>query len=82
MHQMTVRSDLADNQYAKADPRLVALNELVGKGDTPKALNYGQTFNDPNGPALGMFQAALFGNNAKAALEAGSAAVDASLTAK
>lgn len=82
MHQMTVRSDLADNQYAKADPRLVALNELVGKGDTPKALNYGQTFNDPNGPALGMFQAALFGNNAKAALEAGAAAVDASLTAK
>jgi multiple sugar transport system substrate-binding protein len=79
MNQLTVRSDLADNEFAAADPRVVTLNELVGIGDTPKALNYGQTFNDPNGPALSTFRDALFGADAKAALTSGNDAISASL---
>lgn len=79
MNQLTVRSDLAQNKYAQADPRMVRLNELVGLGDTPKALNYGQTFNDPNGPALSAFREALFGSDAKAALDAANAAISSSL---
>jgi len=76
---LTVRSDLASNEYAAQDPRVVTLNELVGEGDTPKSLNYGQTFNDPNGPALTAFREALFGDDAKAALEAHNDAISASL---
>lgn len=79
MNQLTVRSDLADNKYSSADPRLVRLNELVGIGDTPKALNYGQTFNDPNGPALAVFRDALFGADAEKALVDGNDAISASL---
>jgi len=79
MNQLTVRSDLAANEYAQADPQIVRLNELVGLGDTPKALNYGQTFNDPNGPALSAFREALFGDDAKAALDAANDAISSSL---
>lgn len=76
---LTVRSDLAENEYAMEDPRVVTLNQLVGMGDTPKSLNYGQTFNDPNGPALSAFREALFGDDAAAALEAASADITSSL---
>lgn len=81
MNQLTVRSDLADNKYAQKDPRMVILNKLVGIGDTPKALNYGPTFNDPNGPALSAFREALFGSDAKAALDKANDAISASLAA-
>lgn len=76
---LTVRSDLAANEYASEDPRIVTLNELVGEGDTPLALNYGQTFNDPNGPALTAFRDALFGDDAAAALQSHNDAITASL---
>ncbi len=80
MNQLTVRSDLAENEHSSADPRIVRLNELVGEGDTPKALRYGQTFNDPNGPALTAFREALFGEDAEAALTAANDAITASLS--
>jgi multiple sugar transport system substrate-binding protein len=82
MKQLTVRADLADNEFSAEDPRLVTLNELVGIGDTPKALNYGQTFNDPNGPALTVFREALFGDDAASALESGNEAITESLSAQ
>ena len=82
MNQLTVRSDLADNEYSGKDPRIVRLNELVGIGDTPKALNYGQTFNDPNGPALSVFRDALFGDDAEKALEDGNQSITDSLSAQ
>lgn len=47
---ITVRSDLADNSYAKADPRLGVFNKLAGEGQTPISVNFGKTYNDPNGP--------------------------------
>jgi multiple sugar transport system substrate-binding protein len=58
---ITVRSDLADNTYAKQDPRLGVFNELAGEGQTPIAVNFGKTFNDPNGPWTGAVIEAVFG---------------------
>jgi multiple sugar transport system substrate-binding protein len=46
------RADLANNKYAATDPRLVTINEVAGKGDTPVALNFQQAFNAPNSPWL------------------------------
>jgi multiple sugar transport system substrate-binding protein len=46
------RADLANNKYAVADPRLVTINQVAGKGDTPVALNFQQAFNAPNSPWL------------------------------
>ncbi|MBB5787061.1 ABC transporter substrate-binding protein [Jiangella mangrovi] len=60
---LTVRTDLASNQYSEQDPRLVLLNELVGEGRTPYAVNFFQTFNDPNGPGLPLIRAGLFGDD-------------------
>ncbi|NYD67289.1 ABC transporter substrate-binding protein [Agromyces atrinae] len=76
---LSVRTDLADNEFSAEDPRVVRLGELLADGRTPKALNYGQTFNDPNGPALTAFREALFGSDARAALEASDDAINSSL---
>jgi multiple sugar transport system substrate-binding protein len=46
------RADLANNKYATTDPRLVTINEVAGKGDTPVAMNFQQAFNAPNSPWL------------------------------
>ncbi|MFE2755941.1 ABC transporter substrate-binding protein [Actinosynnema sp. NPDC059335] len=46
------RADLAQNKYATEDPRLVTINEVAGKGDTPVAPNFQQAFNAPNSPWL------------------------------
>ncbi|MGY2874379.1 multiple sugar transport system substrate-binding protein [Marmoricola sp. URHA0025 HA25] len=46
------RGDLANNQYAAADPRLVKINEVAAKGKTPVALNFQQAFNAPSSPWL------------------------------
>jgi multiple sugar transport system substrate-binding protein len=59
---VVARTDLADNQYSSADPRLVTFNEIAGQGVTPFALNFGQTFNDPQGPWLAMARNAIFGD--------------------
>ncbi|MFC8847940.1 MULTISPECIES: ABC transporter substrate-binding protein [unclassified Micromonospora] len=49
---VVARADLAKNRYAAEDPRLVTINEVAGKGDTPVALNFQQAFNAPNSPWL------------------------------
>jgi multiple sugar transport system substrate-binding protein len=59
---ITVRSDLADNKYAKADPRLVTFNQLASQGQTPISVNFGRTFNDPSGPWTSMVTDAVFGS--------------------
>ncbi|MDX3837641.1 ABC transporter substrate-binding protein [Streptomyces europaeiscabiei] len=61
---VVARTDLASNKHSDADPRLVAINELVADGQTPYALNFGQTFNDPNGPWLTLMRDAVFGDGA------------------
>jgi multiple sugar transport system substrate-binding protein len=58
---ITVRSDLADNDYARQDSRLGVFNRLTGDGQTPISVNFGKTFNDPNGPWTGAVIDAVFG---------------------
>ena len=59
------RTDLASNKYSAADPRVVLINSLVAKGQTPFALRFGQTFNDPQGPWLRLAREAVFGDASK-----------------
>ncbi|MFI7634972.1 ABC transporter substrate-binding protein [Nonomuraea sp. NPDC049400] len=59
------RTDLASNKYSAEDPRVVLINSLVAKGQTPYALRFGQTFNDPQGPWLRLAREAVFGDASK-----------------
>jgi len=65
---ITVRSDLADNTYAKQDPRLATFNALAGEGQTPISVNFGKTFNDPNGPWTSTVTEAVFGSASSASV--------------
>jgi multiple sugar transport system substrate-binding protein len=79
-HQLTVRTDLASNEYSADDQRIRALNDLVATGRTPYSVNFGQTFNDPQGPWLAVARDALFGGDAAGALTGANGAVTESLT--
>ncbi|MEV0384323.1 sugar ABC transporter substrate-binding protein [Nonomuraea sp. NPDC050643] len=61
------RTDLSSNKYSSEDPRVVLINSLVAKGQTPFALRFGQTFNDPQGPWLRLAREAVFGDAGKVA---------------
>jgi multiple sugar transport system substrate-binding protein len=77
---ITVRSDLADNDYAKQDPRLGVFNKLAGEGQTPISVNFGKTFNDPNGPWTQTVIDAVFGSgDAASALHDHNSAITESL---
>lgn len=65
---ITVRSDLAGNKYAQEDPRLATFNKLAGVGQTPISVNFGKTFNDPNGPWTSVVIDAVFGSTDVAAV--------------
>jgi multiple sugar transport system substrate-binding protein len=56
------RTDLANNKYLSADPRLVLFNTVTKNGQTPFAKNFGATFNDPQGPWLVLLRNAVFGD--------------------
>ncbi|AXX30221.1 sugar ABC transporter substrate-binding protein [Actinosynnema pretiosum subsp. pretiosum] len=73
------RTDLAANEHAAADPRLVTANSLVAKGRTPYARNFNASFNDPQSPWLTALRGALFGPDPAKALAEGSTAITASL---
>ncbi|WP_235558153.1 ABC transporter substrate-binding protein [Sphaerimonospora mesophila] len=62
---VVARTDLADNEYSAADPRVVLINSLVAKGQTPYAPRFGQTYNDPQGPWLRLAREAVFGDPTK-----------------
>ena len=74
-----VRTDLASNKYSQADPRIVQINSLMGKGKTPYAKNFNATYNDPQSPWVTAFRGALFGPDPKKSLDDGAAALTASL---
>ncbi|MEP7240102.1 MAG: extracellular solute-binding protein [Devosia sp.] len=74
---VVTRSDLADNKYSAADPRLVIFNQVIGKGQTPKSLNVGPSFLDGQGPWVQLLQDMVFGDASK--LEADNAAINDSL---
>lgn len=59
---ITVRGDLANNTYASQDPRLTTFNKLATEGQTPISVNFGQTYNDPNGPWTSTVIDAVFGS--------------------
>ncbi|TQJ30840.1 sugar ABC transporter substrate-binding protein [Microbacterium sp. SLBN-146] len=56
------RSDLANNEYAAEDPRLVTINEVASEGDTPVALQFQQAFNAPGSPWLTLIRDAVMGD--------------------
>ena len=58
------RSDLADNEYAQKDPRLVTINTVAAQGDTPVSLNFQQAFNAPDSPWLTLVRGAVLGDGA------------------
>ncbi|MGI5239954.1 extracellular solute-binding protein [Dactylosporangium sp. CA-139066] len=57
-----VRRDLENNVFAEADPRVVTFTGLARLGQTPYAVNFGKTFNDPNSPWMFALTDALFGS--------------------
>lgn len=59
---LTVRTDLAENTYAKSDPRLVLLNSLVADGKTPYSARFFSAFNDTTAPFLSLAREAIFGS--------------------
>ena len=76
---VVARTDLADNEYSSADPRVVTINKLVEKGETPYSLNFGATYNDPAGPWLKVARDAVFGSDPAAALADGKQSLTDSL---
>jgi multiple sugar transport system substrate-binding protein len=71
------RTDLASNQYTAADPRVLLMNQIAAKGQTPFALRFGQTFNDAQGPWLILTRDAVFGDPTK--VDADNDAINTSL---
>ncbi|QGU28864.1 sugar ABC transporter substrate-binding protein [Microbacterium oryzae] len=56
------RGDLADNEYASADPRLVAINEVAAQGDTPVATHFQEAFNAAGSPWLTLVRNEVLGD--------------------
>jgi multiple sugar transport system substrate-binding protein len=77
---ITVRGDLDGNVYAQQDPRLVTFTQIARKGQTPYAVAFGKTFNDPNGPWISAVADAVFGTgDVGATLSRHNASITASL---
>jgi multiple sugar transport system substrate-binding protein len=74
------RTDLAENEYSSQDERVQTINELVEKGETPYSLNFGEVYNDPNGPWLSVARDAVFGSDVQQALAEGKEALTAGLS--
>jgi hypothetical protein len=49
---LLARTDLADNEFSAADPRVLTDLRLLPKGKAPFALNFNQTFHNPAGPVV------------------------------
>ncbi len=67
----TSRTDLADNKYASADPRLVVNNQALAHSQTPSTLGYNEIFNDKNGPWIAAIQQGILGGDLDGGLQAG-----------
>jgi multiple sugar transport system substrate-binding protein len=76
---VVARTDLANNKYSAEDPRVVLSNEMVAKGETPFALNFGATYNDPTGPWLKVARDAVYGSDVDGALASGKESLTQSL---
>jgi multiple sugar transport system substrate-binding protein len=56
------RGDLASNTYSEKDPRLVKINEVAAKGQTPYSLNFQQAYNAPGSPWLTLLRDQVLGS--------------------
>jgi multiple sugar transport system substrate-binding protein len=68
-NSLPVRTDLAENEYFAADPRLTTAAQAMALGKTPYTVVYNQLFNDANGPWLKMIQTAVFDGKVDEAIE-------------
>jgi multiple sugar transport system substrate-binding protein len=68
VNNLPVRTDLADNEFFREDPRLTVAAEAMGIGKTPYTVVYNQLFNDANGPWLKMMQTAIFDGDVDGAI--------------
>jgi multiple sugar transport system substrate-binding protein len=64
------RTDLADNQYFQADPRIVTTAKAIGIGYVPWVFHFNDMVNSDSSPWIEMIQAAVFGGNVDAAIAA------------
>lgn len=64
------RSDLADNEYFKAEPRYITTAKAVGIGKTPYAFKFNDMVNADQSPWLTMIQTAVFDGDIDGAIEA------------
>jgi multiple sugar transport system substrate-binding protein len=65
---LVARTDLVENEHAGGDAQVLASNEALEVGRTPKSPVYNQLFNDPNGPFLTAFTKAVFGGDVDGAV--------------
>ena len=56
------RGDLANNEYSSKDPRLVTINQVAAKGETPYSLNFQQAYNAPGSPWLTLLRNQVLGS--------------------
>jgi multiple sugar transport system substrate-binding protein len=68
-NSLPVRTDLAENEYFAADPRLTTAAQAMALGNSPYSLVYNQLFNDANGPWLKMIQTAVFNGDVEGAVQ-------------
>ncbi|XVS60861.1 ABC transporter substrate-binding protein [Actinosynnema sp. CA-299493] len=73
------RSDLANNEHTREDPRLLAVNEVAAAADsrTPMAVNFQQAFNAAGSPWVTLLRNQVFGD--EGSLAADNAAVSEAL---
>ena len=56
------RGDLADNEYSEKDPRVLTVNQVAAKGQTPLSVDFQQAFNATDSPWLTLIRNAIWGS--------------------
>ena len=59
---VVARTDLASNKYSESDPRVVLINQIAAKGQTPFSVNFNAAFNAPGSPWLTLVRNQVFGD--------------------
>jgi multiple sugar transport system substrate-binding protein len=57
---LPVRTDFAENEYSKLDPRYMLAARAMAQGHTPYSIHYNELFNAADGPWIGALQRAVF----------------------
>jgi multiple sugar transport system substrate-binding protein len=65
------RTDLADNEYFKAEPRYITTAKAVGIGQVPWVFHFNDMVNSDSSPWIEMFQSAIFDGKIDEAIETG-----------